>query len=87
MEEMRAVIGIKSREGRLGEIGNQLTKRDETLALYEVTGEFDIIAVCKFEGTMGLERFIKEVLQWKYVERTTTFVVLNIVKECAPPKL
>lgn len=84
MEEMRAVIGIKSRGGRLGEIENQLNRRDETLALYEVTGEFDIITICKFSGTMNLERFIKEVLQWKYVERTTTFVVLNIVKECSP---
>jgi DNA-binding Lrp family transcriptional regulator len=81
MEEMRAVIGIKSREGRLGELGNQLTKRPETLSVYEVTGEFDIVMVCKFDGTVGLERFIKEVLQWKYVERTTTFVVLNVVKE------
>jgi Lrp/AsnC family transcriptional regulator, regulator for asnA, asnC and gidA len=81
MEEMRAVIGIKSREGRLGEIGNQLVKRPETLSVYEVTGEFDIIIVCGFKGTVGLERFIKEVLQWKYVERTTTFVVLNVVKE------
>lgn len=81
MEEMRAVIGIKSREGRLGEISNQLVKRTETLSVYEVTGEFDILVVCKFEGTVGLERFIKEVLQWKYVERTMTFVVLNVVKE------
>lgn len=78
---MRAVIGIKSREGRLGEIGKELKKRDETLSVYEVTGEFDLITVCQFEGTVGLERFIKEVLQWKYVERTTTFVVLNVVKE------
>ena len=81
MEEMRAVIGIKSREGRLGEISNQLSKRSEVILIYKVTGEFDIIIVCKFQGTAGLERFIKEVLQWKYVERTMTFVVLNVVKE------
>ena len=81
MEELRAVIGIKTREGRLGEVENGLKKRPEVIAAYEVTGEFDIIVVGKFKGTIGLERFIKEVLQWKYVERTTTFVVLNVVKE------
>ena len=81
MAELRAVVGIKTREGRLGEVGNALKKRKEVLGAYEVTGEFDIIAIGKFNGTVGLERFIKEVLQWKYVERTTTFVVLNVVKE------
>jgi len=81
MEEMKAVIGIKTREGRLGEIGNELKKRKEVECIFEVTGEFDIISLCSFEGTIGLERFIKEVLQWKYVERTTTFVVLNVVKD------
>jgi DNA-binding Lrp family transcriptional regulator len=81
MEELKAIIGVKTREGRLGEVGNELLKRSETEGIYEVTGEFDIILVCKFMGTIGLERFVKEVLQWKYVERTTTFVVLNVVKE------
>jgi len=81
MEELRAVIGIKTREGRLGEVENRLKKRKEVLAGYEVTGEFDIIVIGKFNGTIGLERFVKEVLQWKYVERTTTFVVLNVIKE------
>ena len=81
MGEMKAVIGIKTREGRLGEIGNELKKRKEVECIFEVTGEFDIISLCCFEGTIGLERFVKEVLQWKYVERTTTFVVLNIVKD------
>ncbi len=81
MEEMKAVIGIKTREGRLGEIGNELKKRKEVESIFEVTGEFDVISLCNFKGTIGLERFVKEVLQWKYVERTTTFVVLNIVKD------
>ena len=81
MEEMRVVIGVKTREGRLGEIGNELKKREEVLSIFEVTGEFDIICICSFKGTIGLERFVKEVLQWKYVERTTTFVVLNVVKD------
>ena len=81
MEELRAVIGVKTRDGRLGEVSKDLSKRGEVISAYVVTGEFDIIAICKFDGTVGLERFVKEVLQWKYVERTTTFVVLNIVKE------
>lgn len=81
MDEMRAVIGIKTREGRLGEVGNLLKKRGEVMVIYVVTGEFDIITISKFKGTIELERFIKEVLQWKYVERTMTFVVLNVVKE------
>ena len=81
MEELRAVIGIKTREGRLGEVGNMLKKREEVMAAYEVTGDYDIMVIGIFQGTLGLERFIKEVLQWKYVKSTTTFVVLNVIKE------
>ncbi len=81
MEELRAVIGIKCREGRLAEIGNELKKKEEVIAAYEVTGEFDIIAICKFKGTVHLERFVKEILKKKYVDRTTTFVALMTIKE------
>ena len=81
MEELRAIVGIKCREGRLAEIGKELKKSGEIIQAYEVTGEYDIIAVGKFNGTIGLEKFVKSVLRWKWVERTTTFVVLTVVKE------
>ncbi|MBR9681186.1 MAG: Lrp/AsnC family transcriptional regulator [Candidatus Altiarchaeota archaeon] len=82
MEEIRAMIGIKSRGGRLGEIGNLLKDRPEVICAYEVTGDFDIVFMGTFKGMMGLEKFVKAVLQWKYVERTTTFVSINTIKEC-----
>ncbi|MBR9679944.1 MAG: Lrp/AsnC family transcriptional regulator [Candidatus Altiarchaeota archaeon] len=81
MEELKAVIGIKCREGRLSEIGKQLKKSEEIVQAYEVTGEYDVIAVGSFKGTIGLEKFVKGVLKWKWIERTTTFVVLTTVKE------
>ena len=68
----------------MGEIGNMLKNRSEVICAYEVTGEFDIMFVGRFEGMVGLEKFVKSVLQWKYVERTTTFVSVNIVKTGCP---
>ena len=70
----------------MGEIGNLLKGRSEVLCAYEVTGDFDIIFIGNFEGMIGLEKFVKSVLQWKYVERTTTFVAINTIKTCCPEK-
>ncbi len=87
MEEIRAVVGVKARGGRLGEIDNLLKKRPEVLCAYEVTGDFDILFIGRFKGMVGLEKFIKSVLQWKYVERTTTFVAINVIKDSCSDKV
>lgn len=79
--ELTVVIGIRVREGRLGEISNHLKEVDSIKAIYEVTGDYDILMVSHFKNRAELERFIKETLKWKYIERTNTFVAINTVKE------
>ncbi|HDR53404.1 MAG TPA: Lrp/AsnC family transcriptional regulator [archaeon] len=81
MSELRAIIGVKARAGRLGEVGNLLKEQKEVLSAFEVTGEFDIMFLSRFGSMVELEKFIKSVLLWKYVERTTTFVVINTIKD------
>ncbi len=79
--ELTVVIGVRVREGRLGEISNRLKKNDNIVAVYEVTGDYDILMIGHFKNRVGLEKFIKNALQWKYIERTNTFVAINTVKE------
>lgn len=79
--ELTVVIGIRVREGRLGEVSNQLNKVDSIKAVYEVTGDYDILMIGHFRNRVELEKFIKETLKWKFIERTNTFVAINTVKE------
>jgi DNA-binding Lrp family transcriptional regulator len=80
-EKLTAVLGIRIREGRLSEVEREVKNRSEIIAAYTVTGDYDFIAIGEFDGRIGLERFIREVLKWKYIERTHTFVALNAVKD------
>lgn len=79
--ELTVVIGIRVREGRLGEMSNLLKKEAVIKAIYEVTGDYDILMIGHFKNRVELERFIKETLKWKFIERTNTFVAINTVKE------
>jgi len=79
--ELTVVIGIRVRDGRLGEMSNHLKKESCISSIYEVTGDYDILMIGHFKNRVELERFIKETLKWKYIERTNTFVAINTVKE------
>ena len=55
--------------------------KDNLLAVYDVTGQFDAIIIAKFKDTFELNEFIKELLKEDNVTKTYTQTVLNIVKE------
>ena len=55
--------------------------KNNLLAVYDVTGQFDGIIIAKFKNTFELNKFIKLLLQEDNVTKTYTQTVLNIVKE------
>ncbi|MDF2954968.1 MAG: DNA-binding transcriptional regulator [Candidatus Alkanophagales archaeon MCA70_species_2] len=79
--DVTVIVGIVVEGGHLVEVERELARRQEVCAVYDVTGEFDAIVVAKFKNTTELNAFIKSTLGMKHVQRTCTFVVLNVVKE------
>ena len=53
--------------------------KNNLLAVYDVTGQFDAILIAKF--TFELNDFIKSLLKEEPVIKTYTQTVLNIIKE------
>ena len=53
----------------------------EVVAVYDITGEFDVAVLAKFKSQPSLNNFIKTMLKMPYVQRTVTNMVLNTVKE------
>ena len=49
--------------------------------MYEVTGDYDIIAVGKFTDTDGMNEHIKELLVNPDIKESNTSVVLNAATE------
>lgn len=79
--ELTAIIGIKAQGKKIIQIEQEIAKNEHVLCVYDVTGEYDIIAVAKFKGREDMNRFVKWLLSIDGVEKTNTHVAMDIVKE------
>ena len=64
-----------------------LSGHPNVCSIYDITGEYDSMMVAKFTTTDELNAFIKELAEHKHVMRTSTKLVLNIIKECLMPTI
>ncbi len=79
--DLIAVIGITAEGSHLIEIEKLLAKEPNVTAVYDVTGQFDIITVARFKDRQSLSDFVKRIAGLEYVKKTYTMLVLNVVKE------
>ncbi len=79
--DLTALIGIVIEGGHLPEMEKKIAKDPNVSAVYDVTGEYDVMVVTKFKDRAGLDKFIKNILSMKYVKKTYTMVAMNVVKE------
>jgi Lrp/AsnC family transcriptional regulator for asnA, asnC and gidA len=79
--DITAVVGVSAEGGQLVEIEKEIAKDKNVTAVYDVTGEYDILIVAKFENRDKLNEFVKRLLRMKSVKKTYTMLVLNVVKE------
>ncbi|MBC7130424.1 Lrp/AsnC family transcriptional regulator [Candidatus Bathyarchaeota archaeon] len=78
---LTALILIQAEGKHLVEVENEISKRENVVCVYDITGDFDIAAIARFKDRADLNQFIKGMLGIPYVKRTVTNVVLNVVKE------
>ena len=78
---LTAIILIQAEGKHLLDVENEISKIDNVISVYDITGDFDITVVARFKDRSSLNDFIKRLLAMPYVKRTVTNVVLNVVKE------
>ena len=79
--EWTVIIEVLVAKGKLVDTENEIAKLDHCLAVYDVTGQTDIIVIGKFRNRDELSIFTKKLLQMEYVERTISHIALNTIKE------
>ncbi len=79
--DITALIEIKTRKGKMLEIENEIAKQDNVIAVYDITGDADIVVIVKFKNRNSLSSFVKKLLEIPNVENTVTHIVLNTIKE------
>ncbi|ELZ29524.1 AsnC family transcriptional regulator, partial [Halosimplex carlsbadense 2-9-1] len=58
--DVTAVLQLKVEGNALPEVTDSLRDHDQMISVYEVTGDYDIIAIGKFTDTDGMNEHIKE---------------------------
>ena len=75
--DVTAIIQLKVEGNSLPDITDRLKDRKQMVSVYEVTGEFDVVAVAKFEDTDDMNDEIKAVLTDPDINEANTSVVLS----------
>jgi Lrp/AsnC family transcriptional regulator, regulator for asnA, asnC and gidA len=85
--DLTAVIFIQTEGGYLKDLEIELSQMANVIALYEITGDFDIVAVVKLKDRDSLNSLLKNLLVTPHIKKTMTDVTLNVVKEDFKVKL
>ncbi|KAF6244937.1 Lrp/AsnC family transcriptional regulator [Nitrosopumilus sp. b2] len=79
--ELTAVIEITTNQGKMLEIENHIAQQENVIAVYDITGNADILVIAKFKDRKSLSIFVKKLSTVPNVENTVTHIVLNTIKE------
>jgi DNA-binding Lrp family transcriptional regulator len=79
--DVTAILQLKVEGSSLPEVTESLRDHKQMISVYEVTGDYDIIAVGKFTDTDGMNAQIKELLTDPEIKESNTSVVLNAASE------
>ena len=79
--DFQAIIDVKVSKGKLFEVERRIARQHNVQSVYDVTGNFDVVVIAKFRSRSNLDKFLKEIQSFDFVERTETKIVLNILKE------
>jgi len=79
--DVTAVVQLKVEGSALPEVTENLKQHKQMISVYEVTGDYDIIAIGKFTDTDGMNNQIKELLVDPQINESNTSVVLNAASE------
>lgn len=79
--DLTAIIFIQIEGGYLKNLANELSQMANVIAVYEITGDFDIVAVVKLKDRDSLNALIKDLLVTPHIKKTMTNITLNVVKE------
>jgi Lrp/AsnC family transcriptional regulator for asnA, asnC and gidA len=79
--DLTAVIFIQTEGGYIKNLENELSQMSNAITIYEITGDFDIVAIVKLKDKDSLNTLIKNLLVTPHIKKTMTNITLNFVKE------
>ena len=78
---LSATIHLRIAKGKIMDVQASIAKHPRVYIVYDITGEWDSLVLARFKDREEMDEFIKTTLSQKDIERTSTSLVLNNVKE------
>ncbi|RMG37818.1 MAG: Lrp/AsnC family transcriptional regulator [Methanobacteriota archaeon] len=79
--DLTVLINIQIDVKFLDTVNEHLSGIPELVAIYNITGEFDITAIARVRSRRHLDAVIHRILETDHIRRTSSNVVLRILKE------
>lgn len=79
--DIKVVVDVRVSKGKLLEVESKIAQHPNVSAVFDITGPFDTVIIANFKSRKEMDRFIKKIQTYEFVERTETKLVLNTVKE------
>lgn len=79
--DVHAMVEVRVQKGQLFEVEKKIAHHPYVYAVYDTTGHFDAVILGRFPSRKLLDKFLKQVQAYPFVERTETRLVLNTIKE------
>ncbi len=79
--DLTVVIEMQIEVAYLSEVNNDLQKFTDIIALYNITGSTDILAIARFKNRRHMNEVLTSILKIKHITRTATHLALQILKE------
>lgn len=77
---VKAYIQVKAATEKLDDVVDKIIEHNRVIAVYRVTGEYDLLVVTLFVGMPELQEFIDSYLKIDGVRETQTQIVMSALK-------
>ena len=79
--DLTAVIFVQTQGAYIKDLEKELSQMSNVITIYEITGDFDLVAIVKLKNKDSLNTLIKNLLITPHIKKTMTNLALNVVKE------
>ena len=79
--DIHVIVDVRVAKGKLQQIEKKIARDPSVMMVFDNTGPFDATVLARFHNRGGLDRFIKKLQTYDFVERTETKLILNTMKD------
>lgn len=79
--DLTTIVLVQTVGGKSEELEKEFINSPNVVAVYDITGEYDVAVITKFRTRALLNDFIKSLLSKPCIRRTTTNIALKVIKE------